>query len=285
MLGCGTRSLRFRPALTVTEQELARGSRGTGPGAHRPGTVNRCRSPGSCAPPSPGVSPPCTGARCPRTRRSWRSPARSTPRWWAATATARSGWAASNGSARSGTAPSGSARPASSRRRLACSPRSACIPSASTTCVTPAPARYPSSRRRFAAVEATELARNPFRVFTSMLVVDDPRYFDDDTPEQLRAFLDERVLFAPELLALADRAAAERRPAAGRRGRARCAGRRPRSHSRRSRSTGRGTTTWTPSRRWPPTSAGCPRPPQPPHAARARHRRAARRGCGRGASR
>ncbi len=43
-----------------------------------------------------------------------------------------------------------------------------------------------------------------------MLVVDDPRYFDDDTRSRLRAFLDERVLFAPELLALADRAAAER---------------------------------------------------------------------------
>ncbi len=61
----------------------------------------------------------------------------------------------------------------------------------------------------FRPVEVTELARNPFRVFTSMLVVDDPRYFDDDTRNRLRAFLDERVLFAPELLALADRAAAE----------------------------------------------------------------------------
>ena len=51
----------------------------------------------------------------------------------------------------------------------------------------------------FRPVEAAELARNPFRVFTSMLVVDDPRYFDDDTRSRLRAFLDERVLFAPEL--------------------------------------------------------------------------------------
>ena len=33
----------------------------------------------------------------------------------------------------------------------------------------------------FRPLDADELARNPFRVFTSMLVVDDPRYFDADT--------------------------------------------------------------------------------------------------------
>jgi len=72
------------------------------------------------------------------------------------------------------------------------------------------PGAVPVVSTAFRPVEATELARNPFRVFTSMLVVDDPRYFDDDTRNHLRAFLDERVLFAPELLALADRAVAER---------------------------------------------------------------------------
>ena len=61
----------------------------------------------------------------------------------------------------------------------------------------------------FRPLDADELARNPFRVFTSMLVVDDPRYFDADTRAGLQAFLADRVLFPPELLALADRAAAE----------------------------------------------------------------------------
>ena len=61
----------------------------------------------------------------------------------------------------------------------------------------------------FRPIDADELARNPFRVFTSMLVVDDPRYFDADTRAGLQAFLADRVLFPPELLALADRAAAE----------------------------------------------------------------------------
>ena len=39
VLGCGTRSLRFRPALTVTEDGAGGGRRGAGPGAGRPGTV------------------------------------------------------------------------------------------------------------------------------------------------------------------------------------------------------------------------------------------------------
>lgn len=71
------------------------------------------------------------------------------------------------------------------------------------------PGAVPVVSTAFRPIEATELARNPFRVFTSMLVVDDPRYFDDDTRARLQAFLAERVLFAPELLELADRAAAE----------------------------------------------------------------------------
>ncbi len=71
------------------------------------------------------------------------------------------------------------------------------------------PGAVPVVSTAFRPIEAAELARNPFRVFTSMLVVDDPRYFDDDTRARLQAVLAERVLFAPELLALADRAAAE----------------------------------------------------------------------------
>jgi uncharacterized glyoxalase superfamily metalloenzyme YdcJ len=48
-----------------------------------------------------------------------------------------------------------------------------------------------------------ELARNPFRVFTSMLTTDDPRFFDADLRGRLVEFLSRRTLFAPELLSLA----------------------------------------------------------------------------------
>jgi len=57
----------------------------------------------------------------------------------------------------------------------------------------------------FRPVDRAELAVNPFRVFTSMLVVDDRRFFDRRTEADLREFLDARELFAPELLELADR--------------------------------------------------------------------------------
>jgi uncharacterized glyoxalase superfamily metalloenzyme YdcJ len=50
-----------------------------------------------------------------------------------------------------------------------------------------------------------ELAENPFRVFTSVLVVDDRRFFDQRTEAQLREFLGARTLFPDELLELADR--------------------------------------------------------------------------------
>ncbi|MFG2193288.1 2-oxoadipate dioxygenase/decarboxylase family protein [Streptomyces sp. NPDC048639] len=61
----------------------------------------------------------------------------------------------------------------------------------------------------FRPVDAEELARNPFRVFTSMLTPADPRFFDTELRERLERFLAERQLFPPELLALADRAEAE----------------------------------------------------------------------------
>ena len=63
----------------------------------------------------------------------------------------------------------------------------------------------------FRPVERAELAANPFRVFTSMLVVDDRRFFDERTEAELRAFLDARRLFPDELLALADRMEREHR--------------------------------------------------------------------------
>ncbi|AOR36545.1 DUF1338 domain-containing protein [Streptomyces fodineus] len=61
----------------------------------------------------------------------------------------------------------------------------------------------------FRPVDGAELARNPFRVFTSMLTVADPRFFDAGLRSRLETFLAGRELFPPELLALADRAAAD----------------------------------------------------------------------------
>ncbi|MEI5099417.1 VOC family protein [Streptomyces sp. PmtG] len=58
----------------------------------------------------------------------------------------------------------------------------------------------------FRPVAADELARNPFRVFTSLLTPADPRFFDDGLRRRLEGFLAARELFPAELLALADRA-------------------------------------------------------------------------------
>ncbi|MCA0295432.1 MAG: VOC family protein [Actinobacteria bacterium] len=61
----------------------------------------------------------------------------------------------------------------------------------------------------FRPTTAEALAINPFRVFTSVLVTDDRRYFDADLQGELDAFLARRVLFGPEVLALAERAEAD----------------------------------------------------------------------------
>ncbi|MEU5777022.1 DUF1338 family protein [Streptomyces venezuelae] len=74
---------------------------------------------------------------------------------------------------------------------------------------TPASA-LPIVSTAFRPVDEDELARNPFRVFTSMLTVSDTRFFDDGLRSRLGTFLAGRELFPPELLALADRAEAER---------------------------------------------------------------------------
>ena len=58
----------------------------------------------------------------------------------------------------------------------------------------------------FRPVDAAELARNPFRMFTSMLVTDDRRFFTADLQARLEAFLARRTLFGPELITLADKA-------------------------------------------------------------------------------
>jgi len=61
----------------------------------------------------------------------------------------------------------------------------------------------------FRPTDRAELARNPFRVFTSMLVPSDRRFFSADLQARLETFLSGRSLFGPELLALADRAEAD----------------------------------------------------------------------------
>lgn len=61
----------------------------------------------------------------------------------------------------------------------------------------------------FRPIDPDELARNPFRVFTSMLAASDPRFFDSELQEQLARFMDERELFSPRLLELADKASSE----------------------------------------------------------------------------
>jgi uncharacterized glyoxalase superfamily metalloenzyme YdcJ len=72
------------------------------------------------------------------------------------------------------------------------------------------PQPVPVVSTAFRPVDREELARNPFRVFTSMLVPEDRRFFDEDLENRLTGFLAQRELFPSELLALADRAEAER---------------------------------------------------------------------------
>ncbi|WKD60298.1 hypothetical protein CCICO_01220 [Corynebacterium ciconiae DSM 44920] len=60
----------------------------------------------------------------------------------------------------------------------------------------------------FRPVDAEELAKNPFRVFTSMLTSDDPRFFSADLSRRVREFIGSRTLFDAELMALAERATA-----------------------------------------------------------------------------
>ncbi len=61
----------------------------------------------------------------------------------------------------------------------------------------------------FRPIDRAELAANPFRVFTSLLVADDRRFFDAATQARLEEFLGARRLFPDELLTLADRACAD----------------------------------------------------------------------------
>jgi uncharacterized glyoxalase superfamily metalloenzyme YdcJ len=73
-----------------------------------------------------------------------------------------------------------------------------------------AKAAVPVVSTAFRPVDAQELALNPFRMFTSVLVTDDRRFFSADLQARLDAFLARRTLFSPELMALADKAIVER---------------------------------------------------------------------------
>lgn len=77
------------------------------------------------------------------------------------------------------------------------------------------PTPIPVVSTAFRPTEAGELARNPFRVFTSLLVPEDRRFFDAELAGRLREFLAARQLFPDELLELADRAEADGGLAAG----------------------------------------------------------------------
>jgi uncharacterized glyoxalase superfamily metalloenzyme YdcJ len=61
----------------------------------------------------------------------------------------------------------------------------------------------------FRPIDAQELARNPFRVFTSMLAIRDPRFFDAELRARVETFLGRRQLFDPALIARARLIAAE----------------------------------------------------------------------------
>jgi len=61
----------------------------------------------------------------------------------------------------------------------------------------------------FRPVDREELARNPFRVFTSLLVPEDRRFFTPELEQQLKEFIGSRTLFPDELLVIADRSIAD----------------------------------------------------------------------------
>jgi uncharacterized glyoxalase superfamily metalloenzyme YdcJ len=59
----------------------------------------------------------------------------------------------------------------------------------------------------FRPIEEDQLARNPFRVFTSMLATADPRFFPAELRGRVERFVAERQLFDPALIAEARRIA------------------------------------------------------------------------------
>jgi uncharacterized glyoxalase superfamily metalloenzyme YdcJ len=67
-----------------------------------------------------------------------------------------------------------------------------------------APVAVPVVSTAFRPLDRDELATNPFRVFTSVLVPEDRRFFDAGLEGRLRRFIDDRQLFPTELLSLSD---------------------------------------------------------------------------------
>jgi uncharacterized glyoxalase superfamily metalloenzyme YdcJ len=61
----------------------------------------------------------------------------------------------------------------------------------------------------FRPIEVDQLARNPFRVFTSMLATADARFFSPDLRDRVERFIGARQLFDPALIAEARRIAAD----------------------------------------------------------------------------
>jgi uncharacterized glyoxalase superfamily metalloenzyme YdcJ len=61
----------------------------------------------------------------------------------------------------------------------------------------------------FRPIDTDQLARNPFRVFTSMLATADARFFSPELRGRVERFLAERLLFDPALIAEARRIAAD----------------------------------------------------------------------------
>lgn len=68
------------------------------------------------------------------------------------------------------------------------------------------PVPVPVVSTAFRPVRSDELARNPFRVFTSLLATSDRRFFDADLQRRLERYLGDRQIFPAELLALARKA-------------------------------------------------------------------------------
>ena len=66
----------------------------------------------------------------------------------------------------------------------------------------------------FRPIEAEELDRNPFRVFTSMLATEDARFFSPDLRPRVQHFVGQRQLFDPALIAQALRITADGCPPA-----------------------------------------------------------------------
>jgi uncharacterized glyoxalase superfamily metalloenzyme YdcJ len=68
------------------------------------------------------------------------------------------------------------------------------------------PVPVPVVSTAFRPMQSEELARNPFRVFTSLLATSDGRFFDADLQRRLEDYLGSRKIFHAELLALARQA-------------------------------------------------------------------------------